>query len=91
MDSPSRVVVNNPTNSPVRITVQIEARDPTLSPVYTSVFDLETVLLSPSSVSNLSATSDVPTVVFPEAAAAAAAAVALPVSIDSGMNGEMNK
>ena len=87
MDSPSRLVVNNPTNSPVRITVKIEARDSTLSPVYTSVFDLETVLLSPSSVSNLSATSDVPTVVFPEAAAA----VALPVSIDSDMNGEMNK
>ena len=65
MESPSRPTNTNPT-SPVRITVQIETRDPTLSPVFTSIFDLDTVVLSPSSVSNLSAASEVPTVVYAE-------------------------
>ena len=65
MESTSRQTNTNPT-SPVRITVQIETRDPTLSPVFTSIFDLDTVVLSPSSVSNLSAASEVPTVVYAE-------------------------
>ena len=67
MDSPSRCYKQSGTFSPPRTNLDTRTQDPTLSPVYHSLFDAETVVLSPSSVSNLSQSSDVPTIVFAEA------------------------
>jgi hypothetical protein len=64
MNSPSRCYKQSPARSPDPSTSYSATQDPTRSPVFHSVFDLETVVLSPSSVSNLSQGSEVPTIVF---------------------------
>ena len=64
MDSPIRCQKHTTTNSPLRSPIGVRSQDPTQSPVFHSLFDAETVVLSPSSVSNLSLQSEVPTIVF---------------------------
>ena len=51
-------------HSPSRTTLPTNNQDPTLSPVFHTMFDVETVVLSPSSVSNLTKRSEVPTIVL---------------------------
>ena len=67
MDSPSRCLKQSGPYSPPQTNLDTRTQDPTLSPVYHSLFDAETVVLSPSSVSNISQSSDVPTIIFAEA------------------------
>ena len=64
MDSPIRCQKRTTTTSPLRSPIGVRSQDPTQSPVFHSLFDAETVVLSPSSVSNLSLQSEVPTIVF---------------------------
>jgi hypothetical protein len=64
MDSPIRCQKHTTTSSPLRSPIGLRSQDPTQSPVFHSLFDAETVVLSPSSVSNLSLQSEVPTIVF---------------------------
>ena len=64
MDSPIRCQKHTTTSSPLRSPIGVRSQDPTQSPVFHSLFDAETVVLSPSSVSNLSLQSEVPTIVF---------------------------
>ena len=67
MDSPERCSKETTTTSPIRNNMDYRRQDPTLSPVFHSIFDAETVVLSPSSISNLSQSSDVPTIIFGDA------------------------
>ena len=64
MDSPIRCEKKTSTSSTLHSRSEVRNEDPALSPVFHSLFDAETVVLSPSSVSNLSLQSDVPTIVF---------------------------
>ena len=64
MDSPIRCQKQTTTSSPLQSPIGVRSQDPTQSPVFHSLFDAETVVLSPSSVSNLSLQSEVPTIVF---------------------------
>ena len=64
MDSPIRCEKTPSTSSTLHSRLEVRNEDPALSPVFHSLFDAETVVLSPSSVSNLSLQSDVPTIVF---------------------------
>ena len=66
MNSPIGSSKGSPYNSPCRTMLATNNKDPTLSPVFHTLFDAETVVLSPSSISNLTQRSEVPTTVLGE-------------------------